>query len=106
MNEEGEREEGEGMRMGGTGTTAYPHRCRPIHHGLPTRTTTGTCGSGGIRVLHTTDDANRGWCGFMAAGNTKNVWNLDVDKAGAVMLMLVITRSSSLKESNVQDTRK
>jgi hypothetical protein len=73
---------------------------------LPTRTTAGTCGSGGIRVLHTTDDANRGWCGFVAAGSTNNVWNLDVDKAGAVMVMLVITRSSSWKESNVQDTRK
>jgi hypothetical protein len=42
----------------------------------------------------------------MAAGNTDNVWNVDVDKAGAVMLMLVITRSSSWKESNVQDARK
>ena len=31
---------------------AYPHRHRPIHHGLPTRTITGTCSSGGIRVLH------------------------------------------------------
>ncbi|KAI0269467.1 hypothetical protein BGY98DRAFT_1015293, partial [Russula aff. rugulosa BPL654] len=24
-----------------------PHRRRPVHHGLPTRTTTGACSSGG-----------------------------------------------------------
>ena len=36
---------GSGRRMGGTGTMAYPHRRRPIHHGLPTRTITGTCGT-------------------------------------------------------------
>ena len=51
------KKEGEGRRMGGTGTMAYPHRCRPITNGLLTRTTTGTCDSGSIRVLHA-DDAN------------------------------------------------
>jgi hypothetical protein len=38
----------------------YPHRRHQTHHGLPARTTTtttGTCGSGGIRVLHA-DDGN------------------------------------------------
>src|SRR6266566_6748338 len=65
--------------MGSTGTTTYLHRRRPIHHGLPTRTTTCTCGSGGIRVLQT-DDGHGGWCRFAGAGNTSGVWNLDVDK--------------------------
>jgi hypothetical protein len=86
--------------MGGTGTTAYPHRHRPIHHRLLTRTTTGTCGSGGtrvllLRVLHA-DGGNRGWCGFTGAGNTSSVRNLDVDKVGvtdsltgAVMVMVL-----------------
>jgi hypothetical protein len=61
----------------------------------PTRTTTGTCGSGGIRVLHA-DDGNQG-CGFAGAGNTSGVRNLDVDKVGAadsltgaVMVMMII----------------
>ena len=67
--------------MGGTGTTAYPHRCRPITNGLPTRTTTGTCDSGSIRVLHA-DDANEGWCGFAGARNIGSVRDLDVDKVG------------------------
>jgi hypothetical protein len=62
------------------------------HYGLPASsssdpsqaprlTTTGTCGSGGIRVLHA-DDGNQG-CGFAGAGNTSGVRNLDVDKVGA-----------------------
>ena len=75
--------------MVGTGTTAYPHRHRPVHHGLPMRTTTGTCGSGGILVLHV-DDGNGWWCGFTAAGNTSSVRNLDIDKVGAVMVMVII----------------
>ena len=45
------RKEGEERRMGGTGITAYPHRHRPIHNGLPTRTTTSTWGSGGSCML-------------------------------------------------------
>jgi hypothetical protein len=60
--------------------------------GLPTHTTTCTCG---IRVLHV-DDANGSWCGFTGAGNT-SVGNLDVDKVGAadsltgaVMVMVII----------------
>ena len=32
--------------MGGMGTTAYPHRRRPINHELPTCTTTNTGGCG------------------------------------------------------------
>ena len=32
----------------------YPHRRRSIHHGVLTRKTTSTCGSGGIRFLHMT----------------------------------------------------
>jgi hypothetical protein len=59
-----------------------PHRRRPIHHGLPTRTITGTCGSGGIRALHV-DDGNGGWYGFAGAGNASSVRNLHVDKVGA-----------------------
>jgi hypothetical protein len=43
---------------------ALQHSRLPIHYGLPTRTTAGTCGStGGIRVLHA-DDASRAWCRF------------------------------------------
>jgi hypothetical protein len=82
MGAEGGRKEGEGTRMGGVSTTAYPHRHRPIHYRLPMRTTTRACGIGGIRVLHV-DDANEGWCGFAGAGNTSSVRNLDVDKVGA-----------------------
>jgi hypothetical protein len=97
--EEG-RKEGEEWRMGGTGTTAYPHRRRPIHHRLPTRTRTGMWGNGGIRVLYP-EDANGGWCEFAGAGNTSSVWYLDVNKVGAadslsgvvmVMVFIVVER--------------
>jgi hypothetical protein len=88
------------------GTTAYPHRYRPIHHRLLTRTTTGTCGSGGIRVLllrllHA-DNGNGGWRGVTGAGNTSSVRNLDVDKVGAVMghgVMMVIIVVERIKRS-------
>jgi hypothetical protein len=95
--------------MGGTGTTAYPHRRRPIDYGLPTRAATRTCGSGGIRVLHP-DDANGGWCGFTGAGNTNSVRNLDVDKVGAadsltqvvmVIVIIVVERIKSSKREEV-----
>jgi hypothetical protein len=85
-----------------------PASCRPIHHGLPTRTTRGTCGSGGIRVLHA-NDANRGWYEFAGAGNTSSVRNLDVDKVGAAdsragaVIIIVITFVERIKR---QDTRK
>ena len=49
-------------------TTAYPHRRRPIQHGFPTRTASGTCDGSSIRVLYV-GDANGGWCGFAGAGN-------------------------------------
>jgi hypothetical protein len=52
-----EGKKGRKERRGGTGTTAYPHRRRPIHHGLPTHTAAGTCGSSGIQVLQA-DNAN------------------------------------------------
>ena len=64
-------------------TTAHPHRHRPIHHGLPTRGTTGTCGRGDIRVLHADDVSGGAWGGLAGAGNTSIVRNLDVDKVGA-----------------------
>ena len=100
---EGGREGEKGRRRGCTGTMAYPHHHRPIHHGLPTRTTAGLCGSDGIRVLHA-DDANRGWCGFVGAGNTGSVRSLDVDKVEAADSL---TRAVvELKESNIQDARK
>src|ERR1700755_1626999 len=81
MGAEGGREEGEGKRMVGMGNTAYPHRHRPVHHGLPMRTTTGTCGSGSIIILHVDDGKGR-WCGFAGAGNTSSVRNLEVDIVG------------------------
>jgi hypothetical protein len=70
--------------MGGTALWLNPHRRRPIHHGLPTRTTTGTCGSGGIRARHA-DDGNGGWYGFAGAGNASSVRNLHVDKVGLLI---------------------
>ena len=105
---EGGREEGEGRRMVGTGTTAYPHRRRPAHHGLPTRTTTGTRGSGGILVLHV-DDGNGRWCEFAGAGNTCSVRNLDVDKVGAAdsltgaVMAMVIVVVERIKRSRRED---
>jgi hypothetical protein len=103
------REEGEGRRMSGTGTTAYPHRRRPIYHRLPMRTTTSTCGSGAIRVLHP-DDANGGWCRFAGAGNTSSVRNLDIDKVGAVIIMVIIvverTKLSRREEVDFQLKRR
>ena len=41
------KEERKNGKEGEWVTRAYPHRCRPIHHGLPTRITIGTCSSGG-----------------------------------------------------------
>ena len=72
--------------MGDTGTTAYPHRCRPITHERPTCTSTGTCDSGSIRVLHA-DDANGGWCAFSGARNISSVRNPDLDKVGTADLL-------------------
>ena len=46
------KEEGKKGDEGGWLAQAYLHLRRPIHHGLPTCTTTGMCGSDGIRVLH------------------------------------------------------
>jgi hypothetical protein len=70
-------------------SSSYPSR-------VPMCTTTGTCGSGGIRVLHA-GDAKGGWCEFAGAGNTNSVRNLDVDKVeaadsltGAVMVMVLV----------------
>ena len=71
--------------MGGTGTTAYPHHRCQIHHGLPAHTTTSMYGRGGIQIVHDDDG-----CGFMRAGNSSSVWNLDVGKVGAVMVMVII----------------
>lgn len=71
--------------MGGTGTTTYPHHHRPIHHGLPTRTTAGTCGGEDIRITHA-GDVSGGWC--VGAGSTSSMrilGILDVDKVGAVI---------------------
>ena len=82
---------------GSRGHYGYPHCRRPIHHELPTRSTTGTCGSGDIRALHA-DDVNGGaWCGFAGAGDTSIVQDLDVDnvrianlRTRAVMIMVII----------------
>ena len=58
--------EGEG-RKGGTSTTAYPRRCRPICLLLPMSTaTTATSACGccdGVQVLRV-DNASGTWCGF------------------------------------------
>ena len=67
------------------GTTAYPHHRCEIHHGLPTHTTTGTYGSGGIQIVHDDDG-----CGFAGAGNSSSVRNLEVGKVGAVTVMVII----------------
>ena len=71
--------------MDGTGTRAYPHHRCQIHHGFPTHTTTGTYGRGGIRIIHDDDG-----CGFAGAGDSSSLRNLDVDKGGAVMIMVII----------------
>ena len=75
------------MGMGCIGTTAYLYRRRAIHHWLPTRTTTSTCGSGDFRVLHAhADNVNGGaCCGFAGAGYTSSVRNLDIDKVGLLI---------------------
>ena len=105
---EGEREleGGEGRRRGSCiGTTAHPYRRRAIHHGLPMRTTTSTCGSGDFRDLHAhADDVNGGaCCGFAGASYTSNVRNLDIDKVGAAnsligaVMAIVVDRIKLLK---------
>lgn len=58
----------------------------PINRGLPKRTTNCTSGSGGIHA----GDANGGWCGFTGASNTSSVRNLDVNRVGAVMVMVIV----------------
>jgi hypothetical protein len=41
------------FNLGELGPAAYPpRRCRSLHHRLPTRSITSTCGSGSIRVLY------------------------------------------------------
>ena len=49
-----------------------PSRAPEVHN------TTGTCGSGGIRVLHADDGGGVG-----SRELASSVWNLDVDKSGA-----------------------
>ena len=49
-------------------------------------TSTGTCDSGSIRVLHA-DDASGELCAFSGARNISSVGNLDVDKVGTADLL-------------------
>ena len=78
------------------GHYGLPAWCRPIHHGLPMRTTTGTCVSGGLRVLHA-DDGNGGWREF--AG----------DKVGAAdsfiwaVVVMVIIVAERIKRSRREE---
>ena len=92
--EQKEKEKEKGGKEGEGWRGHYGYRRRPIHHELPTRTTTGTCGSGDIRVLHA-DDVNGGaWCGFAGAGDTSIVQDLNVRVANlrtrAVMTKVII----------------
>ncbi len=73
-----------------------PSRAPGAHY-----STTGACGSGGIRVLHA-EDENGGWCGFAGAGNTDSVRNFDVGEdgvvdslTGAVIVMVIIVVKAS-----------
>ena len=77
----------------------YPHHRRPIHHGLPTRTTTGTCGSGGYSnpACSMLTMRTEGVVGLRELGTPAECGNLDVDRVGAtdtltdaVMVMVII----------------
>ena len=89
------------------GTAAYPYRRRAIHHGLPTRTTSSTCGSGNFRVLHAhSDDVNGGaCCGFAAAGYTSSVRNLDIDKVGAANSLIGAVMAIVVERIKLFNTR-
>lgn len=73
--------------MGGTRTTVV--RLPASLSSDPSLTTTGTCGSSGIRALHA-DDANGGSSRFAGAGNISSARNLDVDKVGAADSLLAV----------------
>ena len=89
------------------GTTAYQYRRRAIHHGLPTRTTSSTCGSGNFRVLQAhSDDVNRGaCCGFAGAGYTSSVRNLDIDKVGAADSLIAAVMAIVVERIKLFKTR-
>ena len=87
---------GEGKTMGCTGSMA-PHHRRPIYHGGPTRTTTGACGSDGIRVMHADDENGGVGSRELATPAVCGISSLDVDKVGfadsltgAVIAMVII----------------
>ena len=73
------------------------------------RTTTCTCGSRGLRVLHA-DYGNGGWREFAGVGNTSRVCNFDVEKVGAadsftwavaVMVIIVVGRIKRSRHEEV-----
>ena len=62
----------------------YPHRRRPVHHGLPTRTTTGACSSGGYSspVCSILTMRTEGVVGLRELVTPAACENLEVDKVG------------------------
>ena len=107
--EEGNRRKKEGEWV----AWAYPHRCRPIHYGLPMHTTTGTFTSG--RYLSPACSMltmrTEGVVGLWELATPAECGNLDVNKVGAadslteaVMVMVIIIVEK--KKSKVQDARK
>ena len=100
-------EEGKNGKEGEWVARAYPHRRRPIHHGLPTRTMTGMCSSGlysnpacSMLTIRT-----EGVVGSRDLATPAECGNLDVDKVGAAdslsgaVMVMVIIDSSSLKKN-------
>ena len=98
-----------GRRGRKKGMAAYPYRRYAIHHGLPTRTTTSTCGSGDFRVLrgHADDVNGGGCCGFAGAGYTSSlsVRNLDIDKVGAANSLIGAVMAIVVERIKVFKTR-
>ena len=90
----------------------YPHRRRPIHHGLPTRITTGTCDSGGYSnpACSMLTMRTEGGVGLRELGTPAECGNLDVDKVGAadsltgaVMVMVIILVEKKIKRSRREE---
>jgi hypothetical protein len=106
--EEGNRRKKEGEWV----ARAYPHRRRPIHHGLPTRTTTGTFSSGGYSspACSMLTMRTEGVVGLRELATPAKCRNLDVDKVraansliGAVMVMVIIIVEKKIKSSRCEE---
>jgi hypothetical protein len=106
------KEKGKNGKEGEWVAWAYPHRRRPIYHGLPTRTTTGTCSSGGYSspACCMLTMRTEGVVGPRELATPAECGNLEVDKVGAgdsltgaVMVMVIIIVEKKIKRSRREE---